>query len=220
MANEFQIKNGLILGGINSQTTTFGLSFDPATGRVGFMSTSSFGSGSTVTGTTGAGTAGYITKWNTGTSLNNSVIFQDGTNIGIGTVSTGTSKFYVAGTATITGDVVLSSALNVAGTIKFTGVTPSAGSATNVLMLNTATGQVYYTASSAIGGGGSIDTSQFVTNTQTGSFVLNSQTGSFATTGSNTFIGNQTISGSLTVTSSVNFPALATTTSVSNIVKI
>jgi hypothetical protein len=45
-------------------------------------------------------------------------------------------------------------------------------------------------------------TSSFVTNTQTSSFVQNSQTGSFATTGSNTFIGNQTITGSLTVSSS------------------
>ncbi len=39
-------------------------------------------------------------------------------------------------------------------------------------------------------------TSSFITNSQTSSFALISQTGSFATTGSNTFNGNQIISGS------------------------
>lgn len=194
MASEFQIKNGLILGGLNSQTTTFGLSFDPSTGRVGYMSTSSFGSGSTVTGTSGTGTSGYITKWNTATSLNNSAIFQDiNNNIGIGTVSPGTEKLYVAGQATITGNVTLSNQLTVNGITRLLGVTAAAGAATNVIMVNTATGQLYFTASSAIGPG-SVDTSQF---------VLNSQTASFATTGSNTFIGNQIITGSVSQTGSL-----------------
>lgn len=40
---------------------------------------------------------------------------------------------------------------------------------------------------------------------QTGSYVLNSQTGSFATTGSNNFIGDQVITGSLTVSGSSTF---------------
>lgn len=48
---------------------------------------------------------------------------------------------------------------------------------------------------------------------QTSSYVTNSQTGSFATTGSNNFIGNQIISGSLNVTSSftasgLNYPTV------------
>jgi hypothetical protein len=67
-------------------------------------------------------------------------------------------------------------------------------------MLNIVTGQLYYTASSAVGAG-SVDITQF---------VLNSQTGSFSITGSNTFIGNQTISGSLITTGSVNFTNLTT----------
>ena len=46
-------------------------------------------------------------------------------------------------------------------------------------------------------------TSSFVTNSQTSSFVTNSQTGSFATTGSNIFKSNQTISGSVTITGSI-----------------
>jgi hypothetical protein len=44
--------------------------------------------------------------------------------------------------------------------------------------------------------------SPYTLNSQTGSFVRNTQTGSFATTGSNTFRGNQIISGSITQTAS------------------
>ncbi|PIN71028.1 hypothetical protein COV77_04190, partial [Candidatus Pacearchaeota archaeon CG11_big_fil_rev_8_21_14_0_20_30_13] len=45
----------------------------------------------------GSGTAWYIPMWNGTTSLNNSVIFQNGSNIGIGTTIP-TSKLEVAGT--------------------------------------------------------------------------------------------------------------------------
>jgi len=45
-------------------------------------------------------------------------------------------------------------------------------------------------------------TASFVTNSQTSSFVTNSQTSSFATTGSNNFVGDQTITGSLTISGS------------------
>ena len=49
-------------------------------------------------------------------------------------------------------------------------------------------------------------TSSFTTTSSFNSFTssINNKTGSFATTGSNTFIGNQTITGSLTVSSSNN----------------
>lgn len=52
-------------------------------------------------------------------------------------------------------------------------------------------------AASGFGSGG--------TNIDTSSFVTNSKTASFATTGSNNFIGNQTITGSLTVSGSSTF---------------
>lgn len=45
-------------------------------------------------------------------------------------------------------------------------------------------------------GATTIDTGSFITNSQTGSFVKNNQTASFSTTGSNTFTGIQTITGS------------------------
>lgn len=47
-------------------------------------------------------------------------------------------------------------------------------------------------------------TSSFVTTSQTSSFVINSQTSSFATTGLNTFIGDQTITGSVNISGSLN----------------
>jgi len=47
-------------------------------------------------------------------------------------------------------------------------------------------------------------TSLFVTNSQTSSFIKNNQTGSFAITGSNTFIGDQIVTGSLYIMGSVN----------------
>ena len=43
----------------------------------------------------GAGDYGYIPMWNGTNSLNNSVIFQDGENIGIGITSVGSYKFRV-----------------------------------------------------------------------------------------------------------------------------
>ena len=54
---------------------------------------------STTTGTlTGTGTAWYIPMWNGTTSLNNSAVTQNGSNVGIGTTSLN-SKFTIYGTA-------------------------------------------------------------------------------------------------------------------------
>jgi hypothetical protein len=60
------------------------------------------------------------------------------------------------------------------------GNLPTASSLTNILVYNSASGTISYTSSAAIGGGAPIDTS------------------TFATTGSNTFIGGQTIEGNIT----------------------
>ncbi len=49
----------------------------------------------------GSGTAWYIPMWNGTTSLNNSAIYQNGTNIGIGTTSPGT-KLEINGNLTLT----------------------------------------------------------------------------------------------------------------------
>ena len=52
----------------------------------------------------GSGTINYISKFNASNSLTNSLIFDDGTNIGIGTASP-TSKLHVVGTSLLTGNV-------------------------------------------------------------------------------------------------------------------
>jgi hypothetical protein len=59
-------------------------------------------------GVTGSGTANYLSKWSSGTALGNSVIYDDGTNVGVGTASPGAK-------------------LEVAGQVKITGGTPGAG---------------------------------------------------------------------------------------------
>jgi len=46
-------------------------------------------------GVSGSGTAGYLPKWNTSSDLNNSAIFQSGSNVGIGTTAPG-SKLTIA----------------------------------------------------------------------------------------------------------------------------
>ncbi len=46
-------------------------------------------------GVTGSGTTNYISKWTGSTSLGNSVIYDDGTNVGIGTTSVGSYKLSV-----------------------------------------------------------------------------------------------------------------------------
>jgi hypothetical protein len=160
------------------------------------------------------------------------------------------------------------------GSILFKNL-PTTNTITNILLYDTASGQLYYTASSGIGGTtaltGSNATGSFTTQSiwnfnhglnnkyvlvQTydtnwsqiipesitltdinnvtiafptsesgyaiamlggdvslsisGSYITNSQTGSFATTGSNTFRGNQTITGSLTLISGSSTDELIT----------
>ena len=55
----------------------------------------------------GSGTQNYVTKWSNTTSLTNSVLYDDGTNIGVGT-ATLTQKLTVAGGANFSGTVYAS----------------------------------------------------------------------------------------------------------------
>jgi len=60
------------------------------------------------------------------------------------------------------------------------------------------------TASYALNGGGTVNTSSFVTTSSFNAFTqsINTATSSFATTGSNTFIGDQIITGSVNISDS------------------
>lgn len=56
----------------------------------------------TITGITGTGTTNYVVKFTSSTALGNSLIFDNGTNVGIGT-ATPSSKLDVVGSGTISG---------------------------------------------------------------------------------------------------------------------
>lgn len=56
---------------------------------------------------TGTGSSNYLTKWTTTNGLNNSIIYDNGTNIGIGTTSP-TFKLDVVGSGAFTGNVSVS----------------------------------------------------------------------------------------------------------------
>lgn len=58
------------------------------------------------TGISGSGTTNYLPKWTGSTALGNSLIYDNGTNVGIGTASP-TSKLSVAGTTAISGQLTL-----------------------------------------------------------------------------------------------------------------
>jgi hypothetical protein len=184
MANELRIKNGIIIDNFaNAAIYTYGLSYNPTTGEVGYMSTASFGSGSTITGATilGGATAGFISKFASANSLENSVIYENGGNIGIGTGEiTLTDKLQVNGNAFITNGLAASSS------IKFPNL--SEASKTRVVVWDSADGRLYVTASSAFGGGGGGTGAGFP---YSGSAVI---TGSLLISGSNnpvlTSLGN------------------------------
>ncbi|MBL7664795.1 MAG: tail fiber domain-containing protein [Bacteriovoracaceae bacterium] len=57
----------------------------------------------------GSGTTNYVTKWTAGTTAGNSQIFDDATNVGIGTGGAGSAKLHVAGGGAILGTTGTSS---------------------------------------------------------------------------------------------------------------
>ena len=115
------------------------------------------------------------------------------TNLGNGVYTTTSSlqvtgSFLVSGSSTFTniGPALFSGSISVSGSLIVNGysaVTTNQTSSLNVLSASYAS-----TASLA---------PNYVLNSATSSFITNTQTGSFATTGSNQFNGNQTITGSL-----------------------
>jgi hypothetical protein len=158
--------------------------------------------------------------------------------VGNGTDNNNRSNLIYAYNSTVD----ISGSLNVTGSIKFTALTTSSIPLTNILMLSSS-GQVFITASSAIGGGGSgtpvaiLDegtqltpsvtsinfTGAGVAATNVGNAVTvtingtSVDTSTFATTGSNIFKGNQTVTGSLFTTGSNTLIGTTTLTGSLNI---
>jgi len=103
----------LQLPNYNSTTAITGtvaglLAFD-SSGNILTTSTGSGGGGGTIDG---SGTANYVTKWQDSNTVTNSVMYDDGTNVGIGTTSPG-YKLDVTGTFRSTGNTILANATNV-----------------------------------------------------------------------------------------------------------
>ena len=120
---------------------------------------------------------------------------------GTGSYSTITGDSYPSFTGSANGKIGINQPnpsynFEVSGSVGFTNLTSAVQS--NVVSIDVATGQLYYQ------GPGEFDTSTFAT---TGSNTFNGNqtiSGSLLTSGSNTFNGNQLISGSLTISGSLN----------------
>lgn len=74
----------------------------------------------TSAGVGGSGTMGYISKWTSTYGLTDSVLYDNGTNIGLGTTNP-TSKLHVVGTTFLNGNTTLGADLSVAGHATISG---------------------------------------------------------------------------------------------------
>ena len=113
------------------------IGYDTASGRFTFFSTSSLVSGGSLIG--GSGLTNYIPKWSNSTTLTSSIIFDNGTNVGIGTTSS-TAKLQVLDSFTV------SASSGQFADVKFRLLTQSYKN--HVLTYDETTGQIYYFSSS------------------------------------------------------------------------
>jgi hypothetical protein len=101
----------------NTLTAGTGISITNGSGTITINSSLS----NPVTGTgTGASTSGYLPRWNSTSGLNNSDIYQSGSNIGIGIVNP-TSKLHVAGDILATGSFIGGSGTAALPSFEFAG---------------------------------------------------------------------------------------------------
>ena len=113
------------------------IGYDTASGIFTFFSTSSLVSGGSLIG--GSGLTNYIPKWSNSTTLTSSIIFDNGTNVGIGTTSP-TAKLQVLDSFTV------SASSGQFADVKFRLLTQSYKN--HVLTYDETTGQIYYFSSS------------------------------------------------------------------------
>ena len=91
MSNEFKIKKGLVVEG-DARVTGAILDSTNAPGTSGQVLTSTvtgtdWKSLAEISGVDGTGTANYLSKWADADTITNSIVYDNGTNVGIGTVS-------------------------------------------------------------------------------------------------------------------------------------
>ena len=103
----------------------------------GILSTQAIGSGSV----TGSGTTNFLPKWTSGTALGDSLVFDNGTNVGINT----TSPIYKLDVQGTSGTVAIRAASNTAGDILYYGTGSVTGSTDAFRTAINATGNVNLT---------------------------------------------------------------------------
>jgi hypothetical protein len=123
--------------GLPNTTQANIVGYNSQSGRFTFFSTSSLVSGGSLIG--GSGTTNYIPKWSNSTTLTSSIIFDNGTNVGIGTTSP-TAKLQVLDSFTV------SASSGQFADVKFRLLTQSYKN--HVLTYDETTGQIYYFSSS------------------------------------------------------------------------
>ncbi len=116
------------------------IGYNTASGRFTFFPTSSLVSGGSLIG--GSGLTNYISKWSNSTTLTNSIIFDNGTNVGIGTTSPA-AKLEVLNSFTV------SASSGQFADVKFRNLSESFRN--HVLTYDELTGQIYYVTSSLVG---------------------------------------------------------------------
>jgi hypothetical protein len=126
----------------------------------------------------GTGSLFVVTAISAPAGPDQSVQFNDaGTTSGSGnfTFDKGTNTVNISGSLVSTGSIL------------FPSITTA--NQVNVITIDTASGQLYYTASSAFGGGTTIDTSSFVTTSSFNSFTASYNSGSFTGSFTGSFYG-------------------------------
>ena len=106
MSNEFKIKKGLVVEG-DARVTGAILDSTNAPGTSGQVLTSTvtgtdWKSLAEISGVDGTGTANYLSKWADADTITNSIVYDNGTNVGIGT-ATPNNKLTVNGNIETTG---------------------------------------------------------------------------------------------------------------------
>lgn len=87
---------------------------------------------------TGSGTTNYLSKWTSGAALGNSLVFESGTNVGIGTLTYVDYKLTVGGAiAALDGGLVSDSNSSIASNLYGSGQLVSGSSAQPALYLDT-----------------------------------------------------------------------------------
>ena len=131
-------------------------------------------------GVSGSGTTNYVSKWTAGSALGNSIIYDNGTNVGIGTSVPGSYRLNVAGSSNLGGNVTATGTVSFSGpvyagggnrmiTVDNAGVLGAAAipvdTNTDIYWTGTATNLVPATARTSLGLG-ALATLNAVTNTQ------------------------------------------------------